>query len=161
MVAFKRQLSPAGSAPSRAGLEARGLTVLDGKAERSKVDARGAPRVRTAVPLWLCGDEGSARGWALELSATGARVGGVGACLAPGTRVVVKLAVAAGEAAVVLRAEVVRYAPVLAHDGAACPELCLRFLDGAAAGLAQALERARLEALLEQRLEDHRPAQVS
>lgn len=152
MVAFERQPAPAAAMPP--GIDVGALPGLspEGRAARPTVDARRAPRVRAASPLWLCGDAGSVRGWALELSSTGARVGGAGVALVPGARVVVKIAMPAGEASIALRAEVVRHAAVQREGGVGCPEVCLRFLEDAEAGVVQALERARLEALLATRV---------
>lgn len=99
------------------------------RADLRVVEPRRAERQRVALRAWLCGTDGSQRGWVLDLSTSGARLGGVGTRLQPGERVLCKLVLAAAEAPVVLRAEVVRYAPVAAADRWACPELCVRFLD--------------------------------
>lgn len=107
----------------------RNLVRRTERADLRVVEARRAERQRVALRAWLCGADGSQRGWILDLSTSGARLGGVGTRLKPGERVLCKVVLAETEAPAVLRAEVVRYAPVAAADRWACPELCVRFLD--------------------------------
>lgn len=99
------------------------------------VEARTAPRVRVAQRAWLCGADGSIRGYALDLSVDGGRFGGAGTRLDIGAQVIVKLVLDEREQPLVMKAEVVRYAPAL-H----CPHLCLKFID------APGDEKARLAA---------------
>ena len=96
------------------------------RTERDKqlVDGRRHARVKVCVRAWLCAEGGSARGYCLDLSRTGGRFGGMGVKLAVGQKLIAKLVVDEADAPVVVRAEVVRYAPL-----AGCPELCVRFLD--------------------------------
>jgi hypothetical protein len=101
------------------------------------VDARRAPRVRVAQRAWLCGVDGSIRGYALDLSVDGGRFGGTGMHLEVGTRLIVKLLLDEREPPLVLRAEVKRYATALNS-----PHLCLRFTDAADG------EKARLAAFV-------------
>jgi hypothetical protein len=130
--------------------------VVGGRSAKERLarpEARRAPRRRLALPAWLCGTEGSARGYALDLSQGGARFGGVGTKLRPGDRLLAKIVLDEREAPVVLRAEVVRLALVAAAGRAACPEVCVRFIDSALEEQwrrpAAAAELARLEAFLE------------
>lgn len=88
------------------------------------IDARSSSRVRVAQRAWLCGADGSIRGYVLDLSAEGGRFGGAATRLQPGERIIVKLLLDRHEAPLVVRAEVVRYAPAL-H----CPELCMKFVE--------------------------------
>lgn len=124
MVALLR--SPAPAAPASV------IQAVPRRVERTevaRVEDRASARHRVALQAWLCAEDASYRGYVLELSLGGARVGGVGTRLQPGERVLCKVVLSAGEAPVVLRAEVVRYALVVAGDHFACPELCVRFLD--------------------------------
>ena len=99
--------------------------VVTAKKREANVDARRKPRARTALMSWLCTEAGSARGYALDLSANGARFGGMGTRFTVGELVLCKIVVDAADPPLVLRARIVRYAPA-----SACPELCVRFLDG-------------------------------
>ena len=97
------------------------------KAKRADavVDVRREARVRVTLPAWVCGESLSGRGYALEMNAGGARFGGMGLKLRVGEPVLVKLVVDPQDAPVVMRGEVVRYAP----NRGACPDLCVRFVD--------------------------------
>lgn len=120
-------------------------------AESVLVDGRGAARRRVALPAWLVLDESSLRGYVLELSAAGARLGGMGTRLRVGERVLAKMALHPHNPPVLLRAEVVRYTPVLATGAHACPELCIRFIGtGRRGGLSPEgiAEQERLEDFL-------------
>lgn len=86
-------------------------------------EARNHPRARIALRAWLCDDEGSTRGYTLDLSPDGARVGGAGTRFKVGQSLLLKVVLDDAEPPAVLRAELVRY-----HPGISCPDLCLRFL---------------------------------
>ena len=101
------------------------------------VEGRTRPRVRVALAAWLCAETGSIRGYALDLSADGARFGGMGRTLVAGKRVLAKIVLANGDAPLVLRAEVVRYANA---------DVCVKFLDGPS--LESVEEQCRLRAFL-------------
>lgn len=87
------------------------------------VEGRNQLRARIALRAWICDDEGARRGYTLDLSPDGARVGGAGTRFAVGQSVLLKVVLDEAEPPAVLRAEVVRY-----HPGVSCPDLCLRFL---------------------------------
>ncbi|HEY4220907.1 MAG TPA: PilZ domain-containing protein [Myxococcota bacterium] len=110
--------------------------------ELDKSQTARRPRARVAYASWLCAEEGSKHGYALDLSSTGARFGGMGLHFRVGDLVLAKIIIDAAEAPLVLRAEVVRYAPC----GSACPELCVKFLPGP--GQAVVDEQFRLAAAL-------------
>jgi hypothetical protein len=93
------------------------------------LEARDKARVPVALRVWLCAEAFSARGWALDLSEHGARLGGVGVRFHAGEQVLAKIVLDDNEAPIVLKAEVVRYQPVAVRESA-CPELCIRFTDG-------------------------------
>jgi PilZ domain len=93
------------------------------------VQAREKARTPVALRMWLCAEAFSARGFALDLSEHGARLGGVGVRFRPGEQVLAKILLNDDEAPLVLKAEVVRYQPVSVR-ASACPELCIRFTDG-------------------------------
>jgi hypothetical protein len=137
MVALRRSPAPLASATP----VARNV-VKRTERDRPLVDARRAPRLRVALRAWLCGVEGSTRGYVLELSAGGARLGGMGTKHQPGDRLVAKIVLDEAEAPAVVKVEVVRYAPVAASDRWACPELCVKFLETEGMGLEA--ERQRL-----------------
>lgn len=122
----------------RSPREARNVVKRTAQAGGPLIDARTAPRLRVAQRAWLCATDGSIRGYALDLSIDGGRFGGAGTRLEVGAQLIVKLVLDEREPPLVLKAEVVRYAPAL-H----CPQLCLKFL------AAPGDERARLSAFLE------------
>jgi hypothetical protein len=84
------------------------------------VEARTEERVPVTLKAWLCAEAFSARGFVLDLSPHGARLGGVGFRFREGERVLLKVQLDDAATPVVVRAEVVRADPV-----------CVRFLDGA------------------------------
>lgn len=92
-------------------------------------EQRAKARRGVALRAWACADEGSKRGYVLDLSETGARIGGMGTSLKPGARVVLKIVLDEREPPVVVRAEIARYHVVVARSGPGCPELCARFVD--------------------------------
>ena len=87
------------------------------------LEARNHGRARIALRAWLCDDDGSCRGYTLDLSPDGARVGGAGTRFKVGQSLLLKVVLDDAEPPAVLRAELVRY-----HPGISCPDLCLRFL---------------------------------
>ncbi len=87
------------------------------------IEARNHRRARIALRAWLCDDEGASRGYTLDLSPDGARVGGAGSRFAIGQSVLLKIVLDDAEPPVVLKAELVRH-----HPGISTPDLCLRFL---------------------------------
>lgn len=129
MVALRKNKNPrSAAAPSpttvKAGVGATNIVRRAPKSDGPLVDARSARRVRVAQRAWLCGSDGSVRGYALDLSLEGGRFGGAGTRLPVGAGVIVKLILDEREAPLLIRAQVVRYAPAL-H----CPELCLQFIE--------------------------------
>lgn len=138
MVAARKR-SPA-SVPAPRDRPATNLVKRTAQQGGPLVDARTSPRIRVAQRAWLCGQVGSIRGYALDLSVDGGRFGGAGTRLAVGAQLIVKLVLEEREPPLVMKAEVVRYAPAL-H----CPTLCLKFLDGPAD------EKARLAAFVSAR----------
>lgn len=92
-------------------------------------EERAKARKLVAIRCWVCALDGSKRGYVLDLSESGARIGGVGTSLVVGTGVLLKLDLGRGEPTVALRGEVSRYHAVLARSGPGCPELCVRFVD--------------------------------
>ena len=87
------------------------------------IEGRNHQRARIALRAWLCDDDGSTRGYTLDLSPDGARVGGAGTRFKVGQSLLVKIVLDDAEPPAVLRAELIRY-----HPGISCPDLCLRFL---------------------------------
>ena len=87
------------------------------------IEGRNHQRARIALRAWLCDDDGSTRGYTLDLSPDGARVGGAGTRFHVGQSLLVKIVLDDAEPPAVLRAELIRY-----HPGISCPDLCLRFL---------------------------------
>lgn len=73
-------------------------------------DPREAPRREAALKCWLMREDESARGYALDVSKTGARVSGVGSRYSEGERMLCKLELGDKEPPVVLRCKVVRVA---------------------------------------------------
>jgi hypothetical protein len=71
-------------------------------------DPRVQPRRTTALKAWLIKDDESLRAWALDLSETGARVGGTGYRWAMGERLLFKVLLDPAEPALIVRAKVVR-----------------------------------------------------
>ena len=123
-------------------LEARNLVRTTARTSATTstltlVESRHKARTRVALASWLCSEIGSTRGYALDLSADGARFGGMGRGLAVGQRVLAKIVHDHGDAPLVLRAEIVRY-----QGG----DVCVRFLD--APGNATVEEHCRLRAFL-------------
>lgn len=104
-------------------LAATNLVHKNGAAPERVVEARNHRRARIALRAWLCDDEGACRGYTLDLSPDGARIGGAGTRYAVGRTLLVKIVLDDAEPPVVLKAELVRY-----HAGITCPDLCLRFL---------------------------------
>ncbi len=123
MVAARKNRAPPRPAPSRSSA-ATNIVRRTKEASGVLVDARTSPRIRVAQRAWLCGADGSIRGYALDLSAEGGRFGGAGTRLEVGATVIVKLVLDEKEAPLTLRARVIRYAPAL-H----CPELCMKFVE--------------------------------
>lgn len=125
--------------PSPAPRERPALNMVQRTAQQGApvIDGRTAARVRVAQRAWLCGEDGSVRGYALDLSPEGGRFGGAGTRLAIGSKLIVKLVLHERDPPLVMKAEVVRYAPAR-H----CPHLCLQFLD------APPEEKARLAAFI-------------
>ncbi len=89
------------------------------------VEGRRRPRVPVALRAWVCTEALSVRGFALDLTENGARFGGMGLKLKVGDAVIVKIVVDEADAPVVIKGEVVRYAPT----AGACPDVCVRFVD--------------------------------
>lgn len=83
-------------------------------------DPRTAPRKDVALKCWLMDDEGSARGYALDVSKDGARLSGVGSRFALEQRLLCKLLLDDKEPALIVRCKVVR---------AAGGEVGVRFLE--------------------------------
>lgn len=108
---------------STAPVSATNLVKRSAAAPERIHEGRNRLRARIALRAWICDDEGARRGYTLDLSPDGARVGGAGTRFTVGDRVVLKVVLDEAEPPVVLRAEVVRY-----HPGVSCPDLCLRFL---------------------------------
>lgn len=88
------------------------------------VEGRKEARARVACRAWLCAADASARGYALDVSAHGARFGGMGLLFAVGDRVLAKIVLEEHGEPLVMKAEIVRYAPA-----SSCPELCVKFID--------------------------------
>lgn len=93
------------------------------------LEGRKAARKPVALRAWVMTMEGAARGYALDLSEGGCRLGGMGTRFQVGQKLLCKIELSPAEAPVVIRAHVARYHLVAATDGYACPELCLRFSD--------------------------------
>jgi hypothetical protein len=123
VAARKNRVATPRPAPSRPS-GATNIVRRTKEASGVLVDARVSPRIRVAQRAWLCGADGSIRGYALDLSVEGGRFGGAGTRLEVGATVIVKLVLDEREAPLTVRAQVVRYAPAL-H----CPELCMKFVD--------------------------------
>jgi hypothetical protein len=87
-------------------------------------DVREKRRARVAMQAWIVDETQSLRGYALDLSDGGARVGGVGTRIPVGARVLLKLKLEPTSVPMALRAHVVRYDFV---DG--IPTIALRFLE--------------------------------
>jgi hypothetical protein len=87
-------------------------------------DLREQRRARVAMQAWIVDDTQSMRGYALDLSDGGARVGGVGTRIPVGARVVLKIKLEPTRVPIAMRAHVVRYDFV---DG--IPTIALRFLE--------------------------------
>lgn len=83
-------------------------------------DLRGVRRRPVALRAWLMTLDGSQRGYALDLSESGVKLGGVCSPLQPGERALCKIELRPHEEPVVVRAVVVR------NDGRDC---ALRFVD--------------------------------
>ncbi len=71
-------------------------------------DPRTATRKDVALKCWLMDDEGSARGYALDISKDGARLSGVGSRFTVGQRLLCKLLLDAKQPALVVRCKIVR-----------------------------------------------------
>lgn len=119
MVAAAR-LSPT---PRNSVMGATNLVNKSAASPEPIVEARNRQRARIALRAWLCDDDGSTRGYTLDLSPDGARVGGAGTRFRVGQSLLLKIVLDDVEPPAVLRAELVRY-----HAGVSCPDLCLRFL---------------------------------
>jgi hypothetical protein len=87
-------------------------------------DLREKKRARVAMQAWIIDETQSMRGYALDLSDGGARVGGVGTRIPVGARVLLKLKLDQTSVPITMRAHVMRYDFV---DGIAV--LALRFLE--------------------------------
>ena len=83
-------------------------------------EQRETRRRPVALRAWLMTLEGASRGYALDLSESGARLGGVCSPLRPGERALCKIELRPHEEPVIVRAEVVR------NDGRDC---AVRFFD--------------------------------
>lgn len=83
------------------------------------VEVRADARREVSLKAWLCAEAFSARGWVLDLSEDGARLGGVGFRFTKGEAVMLKVELEAHAAPLVLKGEVVRADPV-----------CVRFTHG-------------------------------
>ena len=88
---------------------------------------RRTQRANVTLKAWLMSPQGSERGYALDLSETGARLGGMGRRFAVGEKALLKLMLAPDEVPVVVRAELMRFVPVA--EGQLPRELAVRFLD--------------------------------
>src|SRR4051812_22675393 len=73
MVALRKNMNTA-RVQSTSSVSAKNLV----RERKRDSDARKAERVRVAAAAWVCGAELSARGYALEMNAGGARFGGMG-----------------------------------------------------------------------------------
>lgn len=97
---------------------------LMGAPRRSRDPRRGA-RKAVALKAWCVLPERSARGFVVDLSETGARIGGVAGGFAEGQRMLFKVQLEPTEPPVICRAVVVRW-----HQPAGrSPELAVRFED--------------------------------
>lgn len=83
-------------------------------------EQRCARRRPVALRAWLMTLDGASRGYALDLSESGARLGGVCSRLEPGERALCKIELRPHEEPIVVRAEVIR------NDGRDC---AVRFID--------------------------------
>jgi hypothetical protein len=116
MVAMVR---PSAYASSAANTATNIVRRAPPRADRARVhEAREQPRTQVTYKAWLCAESFSARGFVLDLSNDGARLGGVGFRFTPGERVILKVVADDAQPPVVLKAEVVRADPV-----------CVRFVD--------------------------------
>src|SRR4051812_20620883 len=89
--------------------------VVDLTTRGPLVEGRGNGRKRVALRAWLMCPDSAARGYALDLSESGARLGGVGTRFEVGQRLLCKIELQPHEACVVVRAEVTRFHPVAAR----------------------------------------------
>lgn len=109
--------------------------------QKGPVDVRGMRRARVAMQAWIVDEAFTARGYALDLSEGGAKVGGVGTRVPVGARVLLKLKLTPNAIPIVMRAQVVRY-----DFTEGLPTCALRFLEMAwddAFDLSRALDHAR------------------
>lgn len=88
-------------------------------------DPRHRARHEVALPCWAMKPTGTQRGYVLDISEDGARLGGISSGFVLGQGMLLKIELAPGEAAVILRAEAVRWQQSL-NGGR---QLAVRFLE--------------------------------
>lgn len=91
---------------------------------RARPDARRHQRRGIALKTWVMDSTRTARGYILDMSETGARIGAVGTKFPVGTRVVVKMDLGASHAPIACEAQVVRF-----DMDKTQPDVCVRFLN--------------------------------
>jgi len=107
---------------------------------KGPADLRVQKRAKVAMQAWIVDETQTARGYVLDLSEGGARVGGAGTRVPVGTRVLLKLKLTPTSVPLVVRAQVVRY-----DFDHGMPMCALRFLEMAwddAFDLSRALDAA-------------------
>lgn len=90
-------------------------------------DTREKPRRKVALKAWLMTLDGATRGYALDLSEGGARLGGMGTHHEVGSTLLAKICLEPHESPIVVRCKVVRYSAPAGRTLAT--EISVRFVD--------------------------------
>ncbi len=90
-------------------------------------DTREKPRRKVALKAWLMTLDGATRGYALDLSEGGARLGGMGTHHEVGSTLFAKICLEPHESPIVVRCKVVRYSAPAGRTLAT--EISVRFVD--------------------------------